>query len=244
MIKRILGAIFTVWAALIFLLTMLIFFIPLWATGLIREEPRRTKVFLDVIRVWMKVYFILIFLRLTVKGREKFKPGQNYIVVCNHNSNMDVPLSSPQIPGANRTIAKAELKNIPVFGTIYKRGSVLVDRKSDTSRKESYNEMKKVLELGMHMCIYPEGTRNRTNQPLKSFQDGAFRLAVATGKPLMPTVIFNTGKVLPHDKSFYFWPHPVEMHFLDPIEVREGDTPEMLKEKVFRIMWDYYAANR
>ena len=66
---------------------------------------------------------------------------------------MDVPLSSPGIPGANKTIAKAGMAKIPLFGLIYKSGSVLVDRKNEQSRKASYSKMKEVLALGLHMCF-------------------------------------------------------------------------------------------
>ncbi len=58
---------------------------------------------------------------------------------------MDVPMTTPFIPGPNKTIAKIEMASIPVFGVIYKRGSVLVDRKSEESRKNSYVQMKEVL---------------------------------------------------------------------------------------------------
>ncbi|RZJ21552.1 MAG: hypothetical protein EON51_11145, partial [Acinetobacter sp.] len=68
------------------------------------------------------------------------------IVICNHNSFMDIPISTPSIPGANKTIAKIELAKVPVFGAMYTAGSVLVDRKSETSRKESLTKMKKVLD--------------------------------------------------------------------------------------------------
>jgi 1-acyl-sn-glycerol-3-phosphate acyltransferase len=238
-IKNILGALFTVWGALIFLLTMLIFWIPMWATKFIDGEAKRTRIFLDVVRVWMGVFLPLVGIRFRVYGKENFRKGENYVVVFNHNSYMDVPLSCPTVPGANKTIARHEFKDIPVFGMIYRRGSVLVDRNSDASRKKSYEEMKEVLAKGMHMCIYPEGTRNRTGQPLKSFHDGAFRLAIATGKPIIPGLIFNTGKALPPEKKFFFWPHPLSLHFLEPIYLQPGDTPDALKDKVFRLMWDH-----
>ena len=112
-----------------------------------------------------------------VHGKENFKRGENYIVASNHNSYMDVPLTTPFIPGPNKTIAKSELAKVPLFGLIYQRGSILVDRKSEKSRRESYVKMKEVLDQGLHMCIYPEGTRNTTGEPLKSFHDGAFKLA-------------------------------------------------------------------
>ena len=155
---------------------------------------------------------------------------------------MDPPLSSPAIPGPNKTIAKAEMAKIPIFGIIYKRGAVLVDRKSDESRRASYLKMKEVLEQGLHMCIYPEGTRNKTKEPLQRFHDGAFRLAVDMQKPIIPALIFNTVKVLPR-KKFFFWPAKVEMHFLPQIEV-EGKTVQQVKQESFEVMKSYYLQHK
>ncbi|HKP31479.1 MAG TPA: lysophospholipid acyltransferase family protein, partial [Chitinophagaceae bacterium] len=161
-----------------------------------------------------------------------------------HNSLIDVPLTTPYIPGPNKTIAKIEMSKIPLFGLIYKRGSVLVDRKSDDSRRKSLDEMKNVLRQGIHMCIYPEGTRNKTGQPLKSFYDGAFKLASDTGTPIIPTLCFNTAKVLPNNKSFYLMPHRLGMHFLEPVEVKKGEDVAALKEKVFEIMKNYFTSSK
>src|SRR6185436_13938883 len=161
------------------------------------------------------------------------KQGENYIVICNHNSFMDVPLTTPFIPKANKTIAKIEMARIPVFGLIYKRGSILVDRKDKASRTESFKKMKEVLDMGMHMCIYPEGTRNKTTEPLKAFHDGAFKLAIDTQKPLLPAIIFNTKKVLPAGKQFYYWPSKMELHFLPPVAIKNSDNAEELKLKLF-----------
>src|SRR6185369_6074570 len=122
-----------------------------------------------------KIFLTLAGCPLTVRGKEHFKKGETYIVICNHNALIDVPVSSPGIPGGNKTIAKAEMAKIPLFGLIYKTCSILVDRKSEKSRRDSFTRMGEVLEMGLHMCIYPEGTRNKTAEPLKSFHDGAFR---------------------------------------------------------------------
>jgi len=156
---------------------------------------------------------------------------------------MDVPLTTPFIPGPNKTIAKIEISRVPIFGLIYKRGSILLDRKSKDSRKESFRKMKQVLAMGLHMCIYPEGTRNKTSEPIKAFHDGAFSLAIDTKKPLLPTLLFNTKKVLPPEKKFYFWPSKMEIHFLPAIYVLPNDTVETLKQKVFIIMSEHYKAN-
>jgi len=215
----------------------------MWLIG-IYDEPKRTAFFRAISIVWIRSFFFLIGCRLKVKGKENFKPGEKYIVTCNHNSFIDVPVATPFIPGANKTIAKAELAKIPIFGLIYKRGSILVDRKDKKSRQDSFRKMKNVLDLGMHMCIYPEGTRNKTDKPLKEFHDGAFRLAIETSTSIIPTLIFNTKKVLPADKSFYFHPGQMEMHFLPAVKAEEGDNYELLKEKVHRIMSDYYSQHQ
>jgi len=245
MIRNILGRIFAAWAMLTFIATMLIILLPTWIMGLL-PEPKRTKAFIQLSRIWMAVWLPLAGIRLVIKGKEKFVKGENYVVVCNHNSFMDVPVTSPGIPGANKTIAKIEMAKIPLFGLIYRRGSVLVDRKSEESRLKSYAYMKRVLDMGLHMCIYPEGTRNKTNNPLKEFKDGAFRLAIETQKPVIPAVLFNTKKVLPQQKTFYFWPSKIEMHFLDPVETKDLQMSDVkqLKETIFQTMWDYYKAHQ
>ena len=238
-LKNILGKIFAGCALLVFVVTMLLIYIPFLLTGLYKE-PRRTTLFIQLSRIWMKLFFTLSGVRRVFKGKEHFRKGENYIVVCNHNSFMDIPLSSPGIPGAgNKTIAKIEMAKIPVFGLIYQRGSVLVDRKSEESRKASFTKMKDVLAMGLHMCIYPEGTRNKTREPLQRFHDGAFKLAIDSGHSVLPAVIFNSQKVLPTGKGFYFWPHKVEMHFL-PAVSPSGLSVEELKQIVFEKMRDHY----
>jgi 1-acyl-sn-glycerol-3-phosphate acyltransferase len=235
-VKNILGRIFTVWGGLMFIGTMLIIIIPAWATKFIKE-PKRTSIFIQICRIWMYIFYPLAFIRVKISGHENFKPDENYIVVCNHNSMMDVPITSPGIPGANKTIAKIELSRTPLFGIIYKRGSVLIDRKNESSRKDSYNKMKWVLEQGMHMCIYPEGTRNKTNDPLKSFHDGAFRLSFDTGKSIIPAILTGTKKMLPSDKAFFFWPGKITMRFLAPISPTTFSNQTEMKDHVFEVMW-------
>lgn len=236
-IKEILGRVFALWAMVLFVVSLLVVFIPIWLTGL-WPEPKRTIYVFRIFRVWMKFFFVFSGVKRIIKGKENFKKGENYIVVCNHNSFMDVPLSSPGIPGPNKTIAKAEMAKIPLFGMIYTRGSVLVNRKNEESRRNSYLKMKEVLSMGLHMCIYPEGTRNKTSEPLQRFHDGAFKLAAETEKKIIPSLLFYTTVVLP-EKPFFFWPHRVEMHFLPPVEVK-NKTAQEVKEEVFSIMKTYF----
>ena len=149
------GRIWAVWALLLFIISFLIIFIPSMVSYLIPGKKGQDY-FIWVSRCWMRIWLYMIGCPLTVKGKENFKKGQAYVIVYNHNALLDVPLSAPFVPGGNKTIAKASFAKVPIFGWFYKRGSVLVDRNNDQSRRKSYEAMRKVLRDNMHMCIYPE----------------------------------------------------------------------------------------
>jgi 1-acyl-sn-glycerol-3-phosphate acyltransferase len=237
--KEIFGRIWAIWGLIIFTASLLVVVTPICLTFLIKE-PQGTEIFRRISKAWMQFFLTMIGCRLLIKGGEHLVKGESCVIVCNHNSFMDVPVTTPFIPGANKTIAKKSMAKIPLFGWVYTRGAVLVDRKSDESRRQSFEAMKQTLANGLHMVIYPEGTRNRTGEPLKAFYDGAFKLATATEKKIIPTLLFNTNKVLPTNKFFYLWPCTLQMHFLPAVD-SIGVTPKGLKEKVFKLMWDHYA---
>ena len=238
-LKNIFGRIWALWGLITFLITFLIIFPPAMLSHLM-DDVKGQKYFIAVSKIWMNVWLFLIGCPVKVSGKENFKTGEAYIVVFNHNALLDVPLSAPYVPGANKTIAKASFAKIPLFGSFYARGSVLVDRNNDRSRRKSFEAMKRVLASGMHMCIYPEGTRNRSNEPIKPFYDGAFKLAMATKKEIMPCVISGTKKAMPINKKFFLLPVQLKMQFLPP-ESTTGKTVNELKEKVHAEMMKVYA---
>ena len=241
-VKEIFARIWAIWAMISFIITFALIFLPSMCCYLI-PEPKGQAIFITIARIWMRVWLNLVGCTVKVKGRQYFASGEQYIVTFNHNTLLDVPLSAPFVPGANKTIAKKSFTKIPLFGFYYAKGSVLVDRKSEASRVESFEKMKATLANNMHMSIYPEGTRNRSGNPLKKFYSGAFKLAVATEKSVIPCLLFNTAKAMPNNKFFYFLPASLEMHFLPPISSKSISAEE-LKEKVFQTMWDYYTANK
>jgi 1-acyl-sn-glycerol-3-phosphate acyltransferase len=236
---NIFARIWALWGLVTFVLTFLIIFLPSMCAYLFTDEKKGQDYFIAVSRVWMNVWLVIVGCPVTVRGREHFKQGEAYVVVYNHNALLDVPLSAPYLPSGNKTIAKASFAKVPIFGLFYKRGSVLVDRNDDKSRRRSFDEMKKVLQKGMHMCLYPEGTRNRTAEPLKKFYDGAFKLAVESKKEIIPCIITGTKKALPIDKAFYFLPQKLTMNFLPPVATANEDA-KAVKEKVFSIMYKAY----
>jgi 1-acyl-sn-glycerol-3-phosphate acyltransferase len=240
-LKNIFARVWALWGIITFIITFLIIFIPSMLAYLIKGIKGQ-HYFIKVARFWMNIWLPLIGCPLKVKGKQNFEKGKAYVITFNHNTLLDVPLSAPYVPGPNKTIAKASFTKVPLFGLFYAKGSVLVDRKSEQSRIKSFDEMKKVLAAGMHMSIYPEGTRNRTAEPLKSFYDGAFKLAAETNKDIIPCLIFGTKKAMPVNKFFYLLPTKLQMHFLPPVPSANTDAKQ-LKEQVFTIMKDYYTTN-
>ena len=239
--KNIIARILAFWAFLVFASTMFIF---LWFYLLcfVLPEPTKTQWHRQVSRIWMAIFLFLSGCTFKVTGKEVFDGLENVIIVSNHNSLIDIPISFPFLPRANKTIAKKTFAYIPLFGWIYKFGSVLVDRKNEKSRKESFDKMKQVLSNGLDMLIYPEGTRNRTAAPLKSFYDGAFKLAISTNKPIIPVVLLNTKEILPAKPIMYFTPGKIRMHIL-PAIYPQGKTCEILKKEVYEVMANYYLQN-
>ena len=240
-IQNIFARIWAAWGLLTFIISFAIIYLPSMIAWLLPELMGQ-RYFIWIARGWMNAWLFLVGCPVTITGRENFKPGKTYIVVFNHNTLLDVTISCPYVPGANKTIAKTSFAKIPLFGWYYSKGAVLVDRKDEKSRVRSFEEMKKVLAAGMHMCIYPEGTRNRSQEPLKAFYDGAFKLAVDTGKEIIPAVITGTKKAMPVDTPFYLLPIRLKMHFM-PAFSSTNTTVKELKEKVFNEMKQYYMDN-
>ena len=242
LLRDILARVLAVWTLLVFASTMFIF-IWFYLICYLLPEPQKTRWHRQVSKLWMGLYLFLSGCRFKVTGKEVFDTTTNAVIVCNHNSLIDIPVSFPFLPRANKTIAKKSFSKIPIFGLIYTFGTVLVDRRDERSRKQSVDDMKKVLETGLDMLIYPEGTRNRTNEPLKSFHNGAFKLAIDTNKPIIPVVLLNTKKILPAKPAMYFTPGKIQMDIL-PAIYPEGHSIDSLKNKVFEIMANHYSANK
>jgi len=220
---------------------MLLIAIPAASFSYLFKEPKRSHITHPAYKFWISIFFLLILCPVRRKGRKNFEKGKNYVVVVNHNSFLDIPVSAPWIPGPNKTLAKIEFSKIPIFNIVYNSGSILVDRKDEKSRRASFIKMQETLKAGLHLCLYPEGTRNRTDEILQPFYEGAFVTAIRAQKPIIPGIILNTKKIMPIRPKFWGWPHVIHYHFLEPIPT-EGLTMrdrQSLKEEVYERMKDY-----
>lgn len=182
------------------------------------------------LRLWSWIFSKLNFIPYEVSGRENMEKGCAYICVSNHTSFLDIPGICLALPGQFRPMAKKELLKIPVFGWIAAVATVIVDRSSPESRRSSLEKLTATLRKGISVLIFAEGTQNRSDAPLQPFKDGAFRMAMETGRPLLPMVIMGAGKLMPPGK-FYIAPGRIRIRIGEPIEVKSSglSQPELKK---------------
>ena len=164
---------------------------------------------------------------------------KQYIFVANHISYMDIPLIFKAIRSQPiRVLGKYEMKRIPIFGFIYQKAVVMVDRSSPYQRSKSVRQLKSVLRKGISIFIYPEGTFNETLGPLKDFYDGAFRIAIETQTPVKPILFLDTYGRLNYRSILSLNPGKSRAVFLEEVDVMGlllKDLP-FLKEKVYGTM--------
>jgi 1-acyl-sn-glycerol-3-phosphate acyltransferase len=198
-----------------------------------------------VIQVWSRAFLLVAPITYTVEGTEHIKPGVQYFFLSNHLSNFDVPVLFRAIPTPIRYLAKKELYKIPVFATALKVGGIIkIDRGAGASSYAAINEgVANAKKNGYSLIVFAEGTRSRDGD-LQPFKKGAFRMAVATGLPVVPVTINGTWEVWPPgSKFFYKGKATVVIH--EPIETADltaadigslRDDVRIVIEKQFRVL--------
>jgi 1-acyl-sn-glycerol-3-phosphate acyltransferase len=159
-------------------------------------------------------------------------PRHPYVVVSNHESFVDILLIS-HLPWEMKWLSKAELFRVPVLGWLmHLAGDIPVKRGVGPSAVDAMARCREVLANRVSVMIFPEGTRS-TTADLLPFKDGAFRLAIDAGVPILPLVVHGTATALPkHD--WRFARSRAEVRVLEPVEttgLTPADVPA-LKERV------------
>jgi len=235
-----------VWCALMFLFTALAALVAyLFIFNLFRYEKAYRYSFY-VTKFWGKALTALMGVKMRVEGAEKLDPTQSYVIISNHQSAVDIPLCMAACPVPFSFLAKIEADKVPVVGYLARNMHIYVDRKSEQSRQESYSRMQKHVLGGKSIHIYAEGTRNKTDELLTKFYDGAFKLAIETQKPLALLTLIGADKTVNPRESFKASPAFVYCLWSEPIPT-EGltlDDLDMLKEKAYNQIWQHLHAHK
>jgi 1-acyl-sn-glycerol-3-phosphate acyltransferase len=213
------------WQALVSVWTWLVLVvcIVLWlpAMGLIRlvtarSDPGRYAVGLLFRKIAVVTAVLNPLWTFRRSGTPPDDPRRPYVVIANHESFADILLIS-HLPWEMKWLSKAELFRIPFLGWLMRlAGDIPVKRGEGRSAVEALQACRKVLAGKVSVMIFPEGTRSATGEMLP-FKDGAFRLAIDTGVPILPLALAGTGPALPK-RGFLLGRSVAEVRVLDPIE--------------------------
>ena len=234
-IKKILQPFFTTYVAITFAVSVLVFF-PFCAIVSITRSTAGRKLIFTALTYWSKGWLWIIGMPVKVSGIQP-APGR-YVFVANHISYIDTVVLFPSVPGYFRVLGKIEMARIPLFGAIYRSLVIPVDRSSAESRAKSMRLMWRVIKKEASILIFPEGTFNETDKPLKSFYDGAFRLAIQTQTPIIPVIFPDTVHRWHYSAWWKLWPGRNRAIILPPVQVTDMTLQQLpqLKQTVFSLM--------
>ncbi len=228
--SRLWQTIVSIWAWLVLALSIVLLFPVLLIVRLLTAPFDRGRYFPG--RLFRKVGPAMAtlnpFWRFRYSGTMPKDPRRPFVVVSNHESFADILLIS-HLPWEMKWLSKAELFRIPILGwTMWLVGDIPVKRGVGPSALEAMERCRRALDNRVSVMIFPEGTRSRTSE-LLPFKDGAFRLAIEAGVPILPLAVSGTSTALrTHD--WRVGRSDAEVRVLEPVETAGltlSDIPEL-----------------
>lgn len=233
---------------LLLVILFLVLTIPLmlieWIIGKF-NQPVKDKSSLAIVN-WAFRWIIRISgTRVIVKGEENVPKDTAVLYVGNHRSYFDIILTYVRVPRPTGYVAKLEMKRIPLLNVwMYHLHCLFLDR---DNIKEGLKTILKGVEKaksGISICIFPEGTRNRTDQDFLPFHEGSFKIAEKAGVPVIPITMVGTNRIF-EDHMPFIRKQTVIIEYGKPIEIKalDKDTRRNLGSYVQGIMAETYHRN-
>jgi 1-acyl-sn-glycerol-3-phosphate acyltransferase len=185
---------------------------------------------------WAQLYFwVNPGWRLRIEGREHLPWHGPAVLVSNHQSLGDI-LVLYGLYRPFKWVSKAAVFKMPFLGwNMYLNRYVGLVRGDKDSIGKMMAACERWLDQGMPVLLFPEGTRSPDNQ-LLPFKDGAFRLALTKGCPLIPIVLTGTGDTLPKHGLMLKSRASCKVRVLEPVDPRAFSDVATLREHVRGLM--------
>jgi 1-acyl-sn-glycerol-3-phosphate acyltransferase len=176
--------------------------------------------------------------KVEIIGLGHVPAGRSCIFMCNHVSNLDPPVVLPLLPGRSSVLLKKELMSIPVLGLAMRMAKfVPVERGSRRDAAQaSVAAAGDALRSGLHILVFPEGTRSRDGR-LSGFKKGPFFLAQQTQATIIPIAVSGTQELMRKGSNFIA-PGLARIEVLPPIEPGSYETREKLMQAVRKAIAD------
>lgn len=222
------------YAVIVFAVTFIFFFPLLMIPVLLPRQFHLVGVFN---RWWARIFLTFIFIPYENEYRVKLDKNKSYIFCPNHFSYLDIPAM-----GLNEInsifVGKSDMEKVPLFGFMYKKLHITVNRDSLKSRYGTFLRSCLAIDEGKNLMIFPEGGILTTNPPeMTRFKDGAFRTAIEKQITIIPVTIPYNWIILP-DSSFLPRRHKMKIIYHEPIETQGLTLADMpaLKQKTYEVI--------
>lgn len=184
-----------------------IFLIILWGVGSIPFlfNKKSYSIAYWFHRMWGKSNLFLMGFRIDIESlNEKKIAKQPYIIIANHTSIIDIMIIYSLFKYPLVFIGKSELVKIPIFGYIYKKTNILLDRNNKLSYIKVIKEAEHKIDSGTSICIFPEGGVPDPSIFLAPFKNGAFYIAINKQIPILVFTIEGMKKFFPYKLTLGF----------------------------------------
>ena len=185
-------------------------------------------------------------IHVTIRGKENIPKDKSVLYIGNHRSIFDIVISYTQVPGCTGYISKKSIGKLPVISIWMKRLYCLFMDRNDM--KQSLQVILKSIEQiknGISICIYPEGTRNKGDEPVQPFHAGSFKPAEKTGCMIVPMAITYDKPVF-EEHLPRLYRTKVILSYAPPIDTKNlsKDEKKALPEQVRSVICDMYLENK
>lgn len=231
------SALYSLWCAFWFIALFLILF-PFTYLFLQREswKPYAHK----INYIWGRTFFWIIGMPIVVDYQYRPDPNQTYVFCANHFSYLDIAVMGVIIRNYYAFVGKSEVKRVPLFGYMFAKLHIQVNRDHANSRAYSLAKSLRTLASGRSIVIYPEGGIRSKHPPKMHhpFKDGAFTMAIQQQVPIVPVTLLTNYQILPDRKPLRMRRRPVRAIVHSPIETRglTLNDLERVKEETYHII--------
>jgi len=227
---------YTTWATFWFVMPFVVTYPLQWALS---RRPAWHRYLHALNRSWSKLFIWMWGMPVEIIRKNSLPAGQPCVYVANHSSYIDIPLLFKAIPGWLNIMGKISLAKVPVWGPIFGRAYITVDRDSAISRGRAMVQARRTLEAGRSVVIFPEGRISQTpGEQMEPFKDGAFQLAIAAQVPIVPVSMPLNHRFMPSVDGLRVRYSPLSITLHDPIptaDLTAADAPA-LRQRAYDII--------
>ncbi|HMP99920.1 MAG TPA: lysophospholipid acyltransferase family protein [Cyclobacteriaceae bacterium] len=232
---KVLRYLYTAYAFIVFVILFLIFFFLFLIPIIWKNQFQLVGIFN---RCWAYLMFVLVFMPFKLEYKSKLHKGRQYIFTPNHFSYLDIPIMGLN-PINTIFVGKSGMQKIPLFGFMYSRLHITVDRSNLKSKYTTLLRSMQAIDEGKSLVIFPEGGVLTKNPPhMAPFKDGAFRLAIEKQIPIVPVSIPFNWIILPDQDELLLKWGKLKLIFHEPVSTEGMSMKDLdfLKTKVYRII--------